>query len=251
MTKVAVITGASRGIGAAAAVEFGRRGYAVVINYHSRRDAADAVAKAVEEAGGEGLPVAGDVRVRDEAAGLIRTAVEHFGRVDTLVCNAATPIKHAAFADMPWDDFAVKVTDELAASYHVTQLVLPVMREQRYGRLVYVSSGTAEGPGAPGLIGHGTAKAALNTFARYIAHEEGRHGITANVVAPGYVRTDATAAAATALGGIEARIAERSPLRRVADPIDIGRVIAMFGSEDCSYATGVVVPVNGGITLAH
>ncbi len=251
MTKVAVITGASRGIGAAAAVEFGRRSYAVVVNYHRRKDAADAVVEAIEQAGGKGIAVPGDMRARDEAAGPINAAVEHFGRVDTLVCNAATPIKQAAFADMPWDDFAAKVTDELAASYHVTQLALPIMREQRYGRLVYVSSGMAEGPGAPDMIGHGTAKAALNTFARYIAHEEGRHGIIANVVAPGYVRTDATAAAATALGRIEARIAEHSPLRRVAVPIDIGRVIAMFGSEDCSYATGVVVPVNGGITLAH
>jgi 3-oxoacyl-[acyl-carrier protein] reductase len=248
-----VITGSSRGIGAAAAVEFGRRGYAVVVNYHSRRDAADAVVEAIEQAGGKGIAVPGDMRSRDEAAGLINAAVEHFGRVDTLVCNAAIQVKPAAFADLPWDDFAAKVTDELAASYHVTQFAVPIMREQRYGRLVYVSSGMAEGPGAPNMIGHGTSKAALNTFARYIAHEEGPHGIIANVVAPGYVRTDATAAttANPALSGIEARIAEHAPLRRVADPADIGSVIAMFGSEDCSYATGVVVPVNGGIMLAH
>ncbi|MFC0438119.1 SDR family NAD(P)-dependent oxidoreductase [Kutzneria buriramensis] len=248
MTRVAVITGASRGIGAAAAVEFGRLGYAVVVNYHSRRDAADSVVEAVDQAGGKGIAVAGDMRVREDAAGLIRAATENFGRVDTVVCNASTPIKQAAFADMPWEDFATKVTDELAASYHVTQLALPVMRAQRYGRLVYVSSGQAERPGAPGMIGHGSAKAALNTFARYVAYEEGPHGITANVVAPGYVRTDSSAAAGTAQ--IEAHIAARTPLRRVADPLDVGRVIAMIGSENSGFATGITVPVNGGVTLA-
>lgn len=249
MTRVAVITGGSRGIGAATAVEFGRLGYAVVVGYHSRRDAADAVVEAVGAAGGRGLAVAGDMRVREEAAGLIRAATETFGRVDTLVCNAATPITRAAFADLDWTDFAAKVTSELAASHHVTQHALPVMREQHYGRLVYVSSRQAESPGAPGMIAHGTAKGALNTFARYLACEEGPHGITANVVAPGYVHTDASTAVGTA--GFEAGIAARTPLGRVAEPADIGRVIALIGSENSGFATGILVPVNGGITLSY
>ncbi|MEQ0564232.1 SDR family oxidoreductase [Amycolatopsis sp. NEAU-NG30] len=248
MTRVAVVTGGSRGIGAAVAVEFGRLGYAVVVNYHSRRAAADAVVDAVAQAGGQGLAIAGDMRVPGDAARLVRAATESFGRIDTLVCNAATPIKQAAFADMPWEDFAAKLTGELGAAYHVTQLALPVMRKQRYGRLVFVSSGQAERPGAPGMIAHGSAKAALNTFTRYLAVEEGPHGITANVVAPGYVHTDASAAVGTE--EFEAVIAARTPLRRVAEPIDIGRVIALVGGENSGFATGIVVPVDGGITLA-
>lgn len=249
MTQVAVVTGSSRGIGAAAAVEFGRFGYAVVVNYHSRKDAADSVVDAVNEAGGKGIAVAGDVREPEQAAEILRAATENFGRLDTLVCNASTPIKQAPFGVMPWEHFATKLVDELGASYHITQLALPIMREQKYGRLVYVSSGHAEGPAAPGMIAHGSAKAALNTFARYVAHEEGQFGITANVVAPGYVRTDATAE--TISPQIEAAIAQRTPLRRVAEAVDIGRVIALVGGEASGFATGVTVPVNGGIMLAH
>jgi 3-oxoacyl-[acyl-carrier protein] reductase len=122
------------------------------------------------------------------------------------------------------------------------------MQDQRYGRLVYVSSNHSDGPAASGMIAHGSAKAALNTFARYLAHEQGPYGITANVVSPGYVHTESSATIITA--ATETGIARRTPLRRVADPADIGRIIALIGSDDAAFTTGVTIPVNGGLGLA-
>lgn len=247
--RVALITGGSSGIGAATATEFARLGYRVVINYHHRAQVADKLAHTITAAGGQAITVAADVRDPDHATQLATEAVRHYGRVDTLVCNAATPIHPAPFASMPWTDFAAKLTDELAAAFHICQAVLPIMQQQAYGRIVFVSSNHSEGPAAPGMIAHGTAKAALNTFARYLAHEQGPHQITANVVSPGYVHTDAATANISPQG--EANIARRTPLGRVAEPLDIARIIALIGSEPAGFTTGATIPVNGGLTLAH
>lgn len=249
LARVALITGASRGIGAAAAIAFAHHGYRVVVNYHSRADAAADVVKRIERLGAQAIPVGADVSDPAQARELVQTTVQAYGRVDTLVCNAATPIHPAPFEAMGWEVFSRKMLDELAVAYHITQAALPIMHRQRYGRLVYVSSNHSDGPAAPGMIAHGSAKAALNTFARYLAHEQGPHGITANVVSPGYVHTESSAALVTA--AIETGIARRTPLRRVADPADIGRVIALIGSDDAAFTTGVTIPVNGGLGLGH
>jgi 3-oxoacyl-[acyl-carrier protein] reductase len=246
--RVALITGASRGIGAAAAIAFARHGYRVVVNFHRRADAAATVVTKIERLGSQAVPVRADVSDPDQARDLVQTTVQTYGRVDTLVCNASTPIHPAPFEALCWEVFARKMLDELAAAYHVTQAALPIMQDQRYGRLVYVSSNHSDGPAAPGMIAHGSAKAALNTFARYLAHEQGPHGITANVVSPGYVHTESSATIITA--ATETGIARRTPLRRVADPADIGRIIALIGSDDAAFTTGVTIPVNGGLGLA-
>ena len=188
----ALVTGGSRGIGAATSRELAARGYRVAVNYFSSREAADQVVKLIEADGGEAFAVQADVYDPDQAAELLeRSAVD--GRLDVLVCNAGARFTPTPVQTLAWDDFKTKVTDELASVYTLTQQALGLMGARGQGRIVYVSSAVADGPPAPGMAAHGTAKAALNTFARFVAHEAGPLGINVNVVAPGYVRTESSA----------------------------------------------------------
>jgi 3-oxoacyl-[acyl-carrier protein] reductase len=241
---VAVVTGGSRGIGAAAAVELGRRGYRVVVNYHSRADAADAVVADIRQVGGDGIAVGGDVRDQTAAERVVSTAVSEFGRLDALICNAATPVTFTPFPELSFDELAGKVRDELAAAYYPVHFAVPQMVAQGAGRMVFVSSDMATRTPFGGGIAHGTAKSALNAFVRYLAVEYGPSGITANVVAPGYVRTENSAANISS--DFEDERAKTTPVRRVCLPADVGMVIAQLAADTGGYLTGLQVPVTGG-----
>ncbi|MFC6930296.1 SDR family NAD(P)-dependent oxidoreductase [Actinomadura yumaensis] len=192
MERTALITGASRGIGAATAARLGGCGFHVIVNYRSDESAARAVVQEIEKVGGTAEAIQADVREPAEVARLVAAAT----RIDLLVCNANIAPTFAPLSMMSWADFAGKVTGELAAVFHVTQRVLELMREQRSGQIVYVSSVVADMT-MPNAISHATAKAALNTFARQVAAEAGHYGVTANTIAPGMVRTEASSAART------------------------------------------------------
>ncbi|MFF5635854.1 SDR family oxidoreductase [Streptomyces sp. NPDC012825] len=244
----ALVTGGSRGIGAATSQRLAAAGYRVAVNYYSNRGAADDVVAKIEADGGSAFAVQGDVRDTTQAARLIRQAAPD-GRLGALVCNAAA----ATFVPTPvgslsWPDFHAKVTDELAGVYTLSQHALSLMAEQRHGSIVFVSSTVADGPPSPGMAAHGTAKAALNTFARFLACEAGPVGVRVNVVAPGFVRTDASAHMPQAL---QQQLADRAPLRRVAEADDVARAIAMLVGEDARFVTGAVVPVDGGATVSR
>lgn len=238
----ALVTGASRGIGAATARQLGARGYRVAVNYLSNREAAEEVVSAIVKDGGEAVAVQGDVHDPGAAAELVRQAAVD-GRLDVLVCNAGARFVPAPLQALSWDDFSTKITSELAAVYALTQLAVEIMRVQGGGRIVYVSSAVADGPPMPGMAAHGTAKAALNTFARFVAYEAGPFGVTVNVVAPGFVRTEASAGIPEAM---QRRLAEHTPLGRVADADDVARAIAMLIGEDAGFVTGEVLTVDGG-----
>lgn len=122
------------------------------------------------------------------------------------------------------------------------------MGAQGQGRIVYVSSAVADGPSVPGMAHHGTAKAALNTFARFVAHEAGPLGINVNVVAPGFVRTEGSAGVPQE---IQRRLAENTPLGRVAEPEDVARAIAMLAGEEAGFVTGQILTVDGGLGVAR
>lgn len=238
-----IVTGGSRGIGAATAETLGARGGSVGVNYHTSEDAAADVATAVEEAGGEAITVQADVRDPDAVEEMVDTVRAEFGTVDVLVNNANMDFVTKSFIDMSWEAFEAKLTDELRAAYNCTQAVAPDMIEQEYGRLVYVSSDAARNP-RPGFSAHVTAKAGLNGLSRAIATELGEHGIVANVVAPDFVRTDASA---PYIERFEEQISEATPVGRVADPDDIAKSIALFASDDAQFVTGTYTPVNGGL----
>ncbi|MGW1604573.1 SDR family NAD(P)-dependent oxidoreductase [Streptomyces eurythermus] len=238
----ALVTGGSRGIGAATSRELAARGYRVAVNYFSNREAADQVVKQIETAGGEAFAVQADVHDPRQAAELLEHSTVD-GRLDVLVCNAGARFTPTPLPNLSWEDFQAKVTNELASVYTLTQQALAVMGAQGGGRIVYVSSAVADGPPTVGMAAHGTAKAALNTFARFVAYEAGPLGVNVNVVAPGFVRTEASAGQPAEF---QQRLAEHTPLGRVAEPEDVARAIAMLAGEDAGFVTGAVVTVDGG-----
>lgn len=243
----ALVTGGSRGIGAATSRELAARGHRVAVNYHSNREAADQVVKQIEAGGGEAFALQADVHDPRQAAELLeRAAVD--GRLDVLVCNAGARFTPTPLPALSWDDFSAKVTNELASVYTLTQRALSLMGAQGRGRIVYVSSSVADGPPTVGMAAHGTAKAALNTFARFVAFEAGPLGVNVNVVAPGFVRTEASAGQPQEF---QQRLVEHTPLGRVAEPEDVARTIAMLAGEESGFVTGAVVTVDGGQTLAR
>ncbi|WP_211221503.1 SDR family oxidoreductase [Ktedonobacter racemifer] len=149
------------------------------------------------------------------------------------------------FTEMPWSAFVQKVDEELKAAFLLAKAVLPIMSQQAFDRLIYVSAGVVKYPDV-GMIAHGTAKGALNTFANFIAQEFGPLGITANVVAPGMTATDATAFVPEQ---VKEAFSNITPLRRVGEPGDVARVIAFLASDDSRFLTGTYTPVDGGFTL--
>jgi 3-oxoacyl-[acyl-carrier protein] reductase len=245
--RTAVVTGASRGIGAATSKLLAARGYRVAVNYLSNRQAAEEVVATIEKGGGEAFAAQADVYEPDQASELLRQSTAG-GRLDVLVCNAGARFAPTPALELSWEEFRTKLTNELASVYTLTQLALKIMSSQGAGRIVYVSSAVADGPPAPGMVAHGVAKAALNAFARFVAYEAGAMGVTVNVVAPGLVRTDASAAT---VATSERRYAQNTPLGRVAEPDDVARVIAMLASEDARFVTGEVLTVDGGHGIAR
>ncbi|MFC3577519.1 SDR family oxidoreductase [Streptomyces yaanensis] len=245
---IALVTGGSRGIGAATSLRLASAGFHVAVNYFSNRTAADEVVARIKADGGSALAVQGDVRDEEQAARMIEQAAPD-GRLDVLVCNAAaatfTPTPVSALS---WSDFRTKVTDELASAYVLAQRALALMEKQKRGSIVFVSSTVADGPPAPGMTAHGTAKAALNTFAQFLACEAGPMGVRVNVVAPGFVRTEASAHMPKA---VQKQLADRAPLGRLAEADDVARAIAMLVGDDARFVTGAVVPVDGGSTVSR
>lgn len=247
--KVALVTGGGRGVGAATAKLLAVRGARVAVNYLSNLQAAEGVVSEIQAAAGEAHAIQADVRDAQQVTRLAAEVIDIYGRLDILVSNASMRSRFAPFEQMAWEDFAQRVNDELQASFRVTQAVLPVMTRQHYGRLVYVGSEHANGPALPGAIAHGTAKAALVSFVKYLAYELGPRGITANVVSPGGVQTEASAAFLPA--AFTEAVAAAVPLGRMARPDDIARVIAFFASDDSGFMTGTCAPVTGGLGLTR
>ena len=243
--KVAIITGASRGIGAATAALFAKHGAKVVVNYANNVSAAEEVVTSIRENGGQAIPVQADVRNEDDMSSLVDQTISHFGKVDILVNNAAINFAMKSFSDMEWDEFKLKLEEEMKAAFISTKSVLPMMKEQKYGKLVYISSGLSHQP-LPGFIAHGTAKAAMNSFVRYLAQELGPYNITANTVAPGMVDTDATKHTPAEE---KEKTAMFTPLGRIANPEDVARAALFFASDQSAFMTGTYAPVSGGMEM--
>lgn len=243
--RVAIVTGGARGIGAATAKLLGERGASVVVNYVSSSGAADDVVREIREKGGKAISVKADVRNADEIHGLVEQTKAEFGGVDILVSNANMSFVQKPQSEMRWEEFSQKLNDEMKSSFELTQAVVPHMKDKHYGRLIYISSGLSRHP-SPGFIAHGSAKAALSQFVRFLAQEVGPFQITANIVAPGLIETDATA---NMPGEAKEQIRAMTPLGHIGRPEDLAGVIAFFAGEDSRFVTGTYLPVNGGIQM--
>jgi NAD(P)-dependent dehydrogenase (short-subunit alcohol dehydrogenase family) len=245
-TKVAVVTGASRGIGAATARVLAERGFRVVVNYRSSAGEADDVVAAVASAGGEALAMRADVTEADDVAAMMSETERVWGRIDVVVHNALIPFDVTSFADLTWEQLGGKLDRELHAAFLVTKAVVPGMISRNYGRLVYLSTGLSRRP-RTGMITLGTAKAALDQFVRYVALELAPHGVTANLVAPATVdETKVTQQLTTDQIG---HLGDTNPMGRLVRPDEVAKTVAFLASEDSGFTTGHYIPVNGGLSM--
>src|SRR5215472_5391827 len=186
MARVAVITGASRGIGAATALVLAEPGCRVVVNHRASSPQAEAVVATIRAAGGEAVAIQADVTAPGDVAAMFDETNQRWGRVDVLVHNALIPYDVTSFADLSWEQLGGKLDRELHAAFLVTKAVAPGMISRSYGRLVYLTTVLSRRP-RQGMITVGTAKAAMDQFVRYVALELAPDGITANLVSPATV----------------------------------------------------------------
>ncbi|WP_406816799.1 SDR family NAD(P)-dependent oxidoreductase [Mycobacterium sp. M23085] len=246
MTRVAVITGASRGIGAATALVLASRGFRVVVNYRSSAEEAEEVVRAATASGGEATAIRADVTAPDDVAAMVDQTNEKWGRVDVLVHNALIPYDVTSFADLSWEQLGGKLERELRAAFLVTKAVVPDMISRGYGRLVYLTTILSRRP-RDGMITVGTAKAAMDQFVRYVALELAPHGVTANLVSPATVG-DATASSLLASDEVH-RLGAANPMGRLVTPDEVAKTVAFLASEDSGFTTGHCLEVNGGLAM--
>lgn len=246
MSRVALITGASRGIGAATARVLAEQGCRVVVNYRSSAEEADQVVAAVTAGGGEAVAIRADVTVPDDVTAMVGEVDQRWGRVDVLVHNALIPFDVTSFADLSWEQLGGKLDNELHAAYLLTKAVVPGMISRSYGRLVYLSTGLSRRP-RDGMITLGVSKAALDQFVRYIALELAPHGITANLVAPATV--DETKVTGQLTTDQVRRLGATNPMGRLVRPDEVAHTIAFLASEDSGFTTGHYLEVNGGLGM--
>jgi 3-oxoacyl-[acyl-carrier protein] reductase len=246
MSRVVLITGASRGIGAATALVLAERGFRVVVNYRSSAEQADAVVRSVTAAGGEAMAVRADVTEADDVTAMLAEIEQRWDGVDALVHNALIPFDVTSFAELTWDQLGGKVDRELRAAFLVTKAVVPGMTSRRYGRLVYLSTGLSRRPRA-GMITLGTAKAALDQFVRYVAMELAPQGITANLVAPATV--DETKVTEQLTADQMRHLGATNPMGRLVRAEEVASTVAFLVSEDSGFTTGHYLPVNGGLAM--
>jgi len=243
--KVAIVTGSSRGIGAASAKLLAAHGAAVTVNYTGNKEAGEKVVGEIQAAGGKALLVQADVTVREEVEAMVRRTETELGSVDILVNNANMSFPVKPFVHFEWEEFEQKLVNEMKASFFCCQAVVRSMVERKTGCIVNVSSGLSRVPGL-GFIAHTSAKSALDAFTKALALELGPFGITVNVVAPGLTLTDATAHQPKEM---QDAIAAHTPLRRLALPDDIAGAVLFYCADWSRFVTGTYMPVCGGTQM--
>lgn len=243
--KIAVVTGGTNRIGKATCKLLARQGAKVVVSGLDNEWSAEDVATEIAASGGEAVSIPADARNKKQMERLVEAVNQAYGRIDILVCTASQHAEAAAFAELSWEAFERQLTDELQAAFEPTKAVIPVMTAQQFGRIIYLSSTDGKDP-SPQHIAYGTAKGGLDTFAKYIAQEFGPCGITANVVAPGFVRSDEP----FMISEDESRvIGSFTPLGRIAEPEDVAGVISFLAGGGARFLTGTYTPVTGGLVM--
>ena len=240
--KVAIITGASRGIGAASARALAYHGATVIINYVQSKDKAEAVLKEIKSGGGKGMIYQADVRDLEAVEAMVDSATKEFGKIDILVNNANINFPIKPFTELAWHEIEAKIMGEMKALYNCSQAVLKDMLKRKTGKLIFISSGLSRSPGF-GFAAHAAAKSAVDGMAKVMAMELGPSGITVNVIGPGLVLTDATSGQPKEM---HEQLAAITPLRRLGIPEDIAGSVLFLASSLSDYLNGQYMPVNGG-----
>ncbi len=241
MSVRALVTGGSRGIGAAVARRLAADGYAVIVNYRSQHEAAEAVQAEIEAAGGEAILCAFDVADREATAAAIEQLLSDDDRPIGVLVNNAGIARDASFPTLKWDDWEAVTRVTLDGFYNVTQpLVMPMVR-RRFGRIVNMSSISGV-KGNRGQVNYAAAKAGIIGATKALAIELAKRKITVNAVAPGLIETEMIA-------DVPDFVVKAIPMRRVGRPEEVADLVGFLASPEAGYITGQCIEINGGFSM--
>lgn len=242
--KVALITGATRGIGKEIALELAANGYDIAVNCRSIQDSLEEERKEIEAYGVRCEFVQADVANFEQCEAMVKETIEKFGKIDILVNNAGIT-KDGLIMRMKKEDFEAVIDINLTGTFNVTRNVIPYMIKQKSGRIINLSSvvGVA---GNAGQTNYSASKAGVIGFTKSLAKEVASRNILVNAVAPGFIDTDMTKVLSDSVKeGINAQI----PLRRMGTPREVAKVVKFLASDDSSYVTGQVINIDGGMVM--
>ena len=241
-SKVALVTGASKGVGKGIALELARSGCDVAINYHSDRDGAEATAAEIAALGRTAWAVQADVGCAPDVTRMFAAVLERFARLDILVNNAGTQVWKPLLEleESEWDRV---IATNLKGCFLCTQRAARHMKDAGGGRIVNIGSGCNKVP-FPHLVSYTASKGGIEMFTRVAAMELGRYGITVNCVAPGAIEIERTKLETGDYAGTWASL---TPLKRVGQPLDVARAVAFFAAEEGAFVTAQTLWVDGGL----
>ena len=244
MSKVAFITGATRGIGRAIALELAKEGYNIALNYRTENEALETLKKEISELGVECYPVQGDVSKAEDSERMTKEIIEHFEQIDVLVNNAGIT-KDNLILRMKEEEFTDVINVNLVGTFNITKNVIKYMTKKRYGKIINISSVVGIS-GNAGQSNYAASKAGIIGFTKSIAKELASRNITANAVAPGFIQTDMTN---VLKDEIKEAIEGTIPLKRLGTAEDVAKVVKFLASDESSYITGQVINVDGGMLM--
>ena len=242
MAKVALITGATRGIGKAIAIRLANAGFDIALNYRKENDDLTNTKSEIEKAGVDCLPVQGDISSFEDCERIAKEIFDKFGKIDVLVNNAGVT-KDMLLMRMKPEDFSSVVDVNLIGTFNMTRNVVPYMVKARSGKIVNISSVVGI-EGNAGQTNYSASKAGIIGFTKSLARELGSRNILVNAVAPGFIETDMTAVLSDS---VRDDIAKKISLRRMGSAEDVAGVVEFLCGEASSYVTGTVIPVTGGL----
>ena len=242
--KVAIVTGASRGIGRATAIMLAKTGAKVVINYAGNLEAAKEVEKIITDQGGSALVVQADVKKADDVDALVKAALLSFGRVDILVNNAGVT-RDNLLMRMKEEDWDMVLDTNLKGIYYTTKAISKIMMKQKSGKIINMTSVVGV-TGNAGQANYAAAKAGVIGFTKSMAKELASRNITVNAIAPGFIETDMTQGLGDA---VKNELAAKIPLARLGSAEDVASAVVFLASDAADYITGQTLNVDGGMVM--
>jgi 3-oxoacyl-[acyl-carrier protein] reductase len=242
--KSAIVTGASRGIGRAIAIDLAKRGASVVVNYFSSEAAAHDVVGAITQAGGKAIAARADVSKADESAALIKACIDAYGKIDILVNNAGTT-RDTLLMTMSEADWDHVISADLKSVFNCSKAAVKPMIRARGGRIINIASVVGLS-GQGGQTNYAAAKAGVIAFTKSLAKEVGSRSTTVNCVAPGYIPTDLTR---TLPDENKQTITKMTPLGRFGTPEEVAYAVSFLAGDEASFITGATLSVDGGLVM--
>lgn len=244
MSKVAFITGGTRGIGKQIAIKLAKNGFDIALNYRKENDELKNTKNEIEESGAKCLTVQGDVTSFEDSERMVKEIFDYYERIDVLVNNAGIT-KDNLFARMKKEDFEDVINVNLIGTFNVTKNIVPIMMKQKSGRIINISSVVGIS-GNVGQANYAASKAGIIGFTKSLAKELGSRNILVNAIAPGFIETQMTD---VLKDSVKEEISKSIPLKRMGKTEDIANLVNFLASDESSYITGQVINVDGGMLM--